>query len=88
MNTILQYPTVQLNITLDNIQTLNYIKTLLKQMKGVRNVRVSSAPKAHMTEAEFYAKIDSSLANTQRERCCVMQPNESGEQFINRMLGV
>lgn len=56
MNTTLQYPTVQLNITLDDIQTLSYIKTLLKQMKGVRNVRVSNAPKTHMTEAEFYAK--------------------------------
>lgn len=87
MNTTLQYPTVQLNITLDDIQTLSYIKTLLKQMKGVRNVRVSNAPKTHMTEAEFYAKIDSSLANTKKDTCCVMAPNESGEQFIQRMLG-
>lgn len=87
MEKTIQYPSVQLNITMDDIQTLSYIKTLLKQMKGVRSIRISNVPKAKMTQAEFYAKIDSSLANTKKDTCCVMAPNESGEQFIKRMLG-
>jgi len=82
----MQYPSVQLDVTLDDIHTLSYIKTLLKQMKGVRSVSVKSVPKVKMSKEEFYAKIDASLANTSKETSVAMEQNETGEQFLNRVL--
>ncbi len=82
----MQYPSVQLDVTLDDIHTLSYIKTLLKQMKGVRSVSVKSVPKVKMSKEEFHAKIDASLANTSKETSVSMGQNETGEQFLKRVL--
>ena len=44
-------------------------------------------PKIKMTEEEFYAKLDHSIATSSEDTMSVMLPSETGEQFLNRMLG-
>lgn len=41
-----------------------------------------------MTEAEFYAKLDCSIENTPKGSVFTMLEDETGEQFINRLLAV
>ena len=54
METTIQYPKVHIDVTLDDVSVTNHLKTLLKQMKGVRSVRVKTeCPKTEMTEREF-----------------------------------
>jgi len=86
MEAVLEYPKAQINLTLDDVKVLEYIKTLLKQMKGVRSVRVAQQPKVKMTEEEFYAKIDKSLASMHDGRpIYTMGKEESAEDFLNRI---
>lgn len=89
MEATLQYPVAQFDITLEDVSVVATLKTLLKQMKGVRNVSVKTkSPKVKMTESEFYAKIDRSLAETKNNPTYKMYAEESGEEFLNRLLQV
>jgi len=86
MAVVMEYPTAQINLTLDDAKVLGYIKTLLKQLKGVRSVRVAQQPKVEMTEAEFYAKIDKSIASMHDGRpIYTMGKDESAEDFLDRI---
>mgnify|MGYP003300811353 CR=1 FL=1 len=42
--------------------------------------------KVKMSEQEFYAKLDKSLASTAAGPIYTMEEDESGEDFINRLL--
>lgn len=42
--------------------------------------------KVKMTEEEFYAKLDNSIASTADGPMFTMRENESGADFINRLL--
>lgn len=86
MITAVQYPQVQINITLEDVNVLTYVKTLLKQMKGVRSVMVSALPKVSMTEEEFYQKIDHSIAIAKEGPRYEMNANESGAEFLQRLV--
>ena len=86
MITATQYPQAQINITLEDVNVLAYVKTLLKQMKGVRSVKVSALPKVSMTEEEYYQKIDHSIANAKEGQRYAMNPNESGAEFLQRLV--
>lgn len=85
INTV-QYPQVQINITLEDVSVLAYVKTLLKQMKGVRSVKVGTLPKVSMTEEEYYQKIDHSIASAKEGPRYVMNANESGAEFLQRLV--
>ena len=73
---------------------LAFIKQLAGRMGwSVSKGNVASAQerniesKTEMTEKEFYAKLDHSIATSSEETMSVMLPSETGEQFLNRMLG-
>ena len=39
-----------------------------------------------MTEKEFFAKLDESIASAENGNCDEMGANESGEEFLKRIL--
>ena len=80
------YPVASLDITVENPAVLTYIKTLLKQMKGVRSVKVTRKPKIEMTEEEYRTKIENSASQFDEGKYVAMNPDESGMDFINRVL--
>ncbi len=86
MITAVQYPQAQINITLEDVNVLAYVKTLLKQMKGVHSVKVSTIPKVSMTEEEYYQKIDHSIASSKKGQRYAMRTNESGAEFLQRLV--
>lgn len=90
MDTSLQYPVAHLDVTLEDASVVNYLKTLLKQMKGVRKVTVKTTiPKVTMTEQEFYAKIDRSLESVEQGAPTFrMEANESAIDFLDRITAV
>ena len=89
METTIQYPTVHIDVTLDDISVTTHLKTLLKQMKGVRAVSVKmECPKAEMTEDEFYAKIDHSLQQAAEGKVYRSMPGESADAFLDRLIAM
>ena len=86
MTAVATYPVAHIDITLDDINVLNYVKTLLSQMKGVQKVAVSPMSNAQMTEQEFYQKIDRSLESAKMGAVYRMDKGESMDQFIDRLL--
>ena len=89
METTIQYPTVHIDVTLDDISVTTHLKTLLKQMKGVRAVSVKTErPKAEMTENEFYAKIDHSLQQAAEGKVYRSMPGESADSFLDRLIAM
>lgn len=79
-----------------NISPVDALWTLIQgQSKTVRHalakrlnasIEAEKEPKVKMTEAEFYAKLDRSIENTDKGPVFTMLENETGEQFINRLL--
>ena len=43
-------------------------------------------PKTEMTEKEFFAKLDESIASAENGNCDEMGADESGEEFLERIL--
>jgi len=81
---------VSVNISMPRADVA-FIRQLGKRMGwSVSKASTPSAPdrKIKMTESEFYAKLDHSIATSSEDTMSVMQPSETGQQFINRMLGV
>ena len=58
---------------------MGWTLTPVPMKKGVRT-------KVEMTEEEFRAKIEKSSAQVASGDVIAMQPEETGEQFINRLL--
>ena len=84
----ISYPTVHLDVMLEDTSAVKTILALLKQLKGVHSVKAGKVEesKVQMTEKEFYAKLDKSIASSDESTMMVMVTEESGAQFINRML--
>lgn len=80
---------VSVNINMPRAD-IAFIRKLAKRMGWeVSKASTPSAPqrKTKMTEEEFYAKLDHSIATSSEDTMSVMQPSETGQQFLNRMLG-
>ena len=89
METTIQYPKVHIDVTLDDVSVTTHLKTLLKQMKGVRSVRVKTeCPKTEMTEREFYDKIDHSLQQATEGKVYRSMPGESADAFLDRLIAM
>lgn len=59
----------------------------LGKTTGPKESVSGSGRKTKMTEKEFYAKLNHSIATSSEDTMSVMQPSETGQQFLNRMLG-
>ena len=68
---------------------------IMGQKKSVRRalaerlnayIEAENEPKVKMTEEEFYAKLDKSIESAKNEPVYTMGDNETGEEFINRLL--
>lgn len=79
---------VSVNISMPRADVA-FIRQLGKRMGWEVKASAPSAPrrKIKMTESEFYAKLDHSIATSSEDTMSVMQPSETGQQFLNRMLG-
>ncbi|MBR6032929.1 MAG: hypothetical protein IKP36_13395 [Bacteroidaceae bacterium] len=75
---------VSLNINMPRADVA-FIRKLGKRMGW--EVSKPQEPKIEMTEKEFYAKLDHSIATSSEDTMSVMLPSESGQQFLNRILG-
>ena len=86
-------------VNADNIQTVSPIDALWSliqhQSKTIRrtlakrlnaSIEAEDKPKTKMTEAEYYAKLDKSIEASKSGKAIVMGTEETGEEFINRML--
>ena len=86
MATATTYETMHIDVALEDISAMDTIKTVLKHLKGVRSVKVSTEPKVKTSEKEFYAKIDHSIATSSPATNISMKPDETGEEFVKRIL--
>ena len=84
---------VSVNINMPRAD-IAFIRQLSKRMGWeVTNSNLQPAtsqrkkPKIKMTENEFYAKLDHSIATSSEDTMSVMLPSETGQHFLNRMLG-
>jgi len=75
----------QLIVSIEDPAMLNSLKKAIQLLKGVSGVSVSK-PKVRMSEKEFYEKLDASIESGKNGKTLRMKKNESGEQFINRIL--
>lgn len=75
----------KLIVDIDEHALLSSIKKAILLLKGVSAVNVKQ-PKVKMTETEFFSKLDSSVASTKKGKSIRMRQNESGMEFINRLL--
>lgn len=75
----------QLIVDVSDISMLKAMKNAILLLKGVSSVK-ECLPKAEMTEKEFFAKLDESIASAENGCCDEMGANESGEDFLNRIL--
>ena len=88
-----------LSVNISDIQTVSPIDALWSliqhQSKSVRHalakrlnasIELEKEPKVKMSEAEFYAKLDKSIEATKNGPVYAMGTNETGEEFINRLL--
>lgn len=86
-------------LNINDIQTVSPVDALWSliqsQSKAVRHalakkleasIQAEKEPKAKMTEEEFYAKIDASIASAKQGRVYTMGEKETGEEFVNRLL--
>ncbi len=75
----------RLIVDIDEPSLLNSIKKAILLLKGVSAVNVKQ-PKVKMTENEFFSKLDLSVASPKKGKSIRMRQNESGMEFINRLL--
>lgn len=78
------------------ISTLEALWTLIKgQKKSVRkalaerlneSLKTENSPKVKMSEEEFYVMLEESIKSTETGPVFTKGQNESGEDFINRLL--
>ncbi|MDO4993014.1 MAG: hypothetical protein Q4E26_08675 [Prevotellaceae bacterium] len=59
-------------------------KALAKRLNEA--IAAEKEAKVKMTEKEFYAKLDRSIASTESGPIYTMGKDETGEEFINRLL--
>jgi len=86
METANSYPVATFDITMDDSNVMPYIKTLLKQLKGVRSVRVVQKPTVEIPKEDYLAAIEESAKQIEEGKCVSMKTDESGEDFIKRLL--
>ncbi len=75
----------RLIVDIDEPALLSSIKKAILLLKGVSAVNVKQ-PKVKMTENEFFSKLDLSVASQKKGKSIRMRQNESGMEFINRLL--
>lgn len=77
----------QLIVDVEDRSMLRTLKMVIKQLKGVKQVRESKPmTKTEYTEEEFYAKIDHSIQSAQQGECYSQKPGESVDAFVDRLL--
>lgn len=86
METSNTYPVATFDITMEDSNVMPYIKTLLKQLKGVRSVKVVQKPAVEISKEVYLAAIEESAKQIDEGKCISMKPDESGEDFIKRLL--
>lgn len=77
-------PCVQWTITLEDVKMAKAIKRTLLAMKGVVSVQ-NTSQKALMSKEDYYAMIDNSIQQAEQGKTISMLPNESVEQFLDRI---
>ncbi|OWV02506.1 MULTISPECIES: hypothetical protein [unclassified Fibrobacter] len=75
----------QLVVDVEDASLLKSIKQAISMLKGVSSVTVNK-PKVRMTQQEFFKKLDDSVASAKRGRTVRMLSNESGQEFLDRIL--
>lgn len=90
MSTMVIQNGTQTTSTLDALWVLiqSQSKSVQKALSKKLNEKLEQDKRAKvkMSEEEFYAKLDKSLASTTTGPTYTMGENESGEDFINRLL--
>lgn len=59
-------------------------KALAQRLNTI--LEAENEPKVKMTKEEFYAKLDRSIASANAGNTIAMRDDETGEEFINRLL--
>lgn len=87
---------IAINTTPSTVSTLEALWTIIQsQKKSVQkalakrlneSIEAEKNSKFKMTEEEYYAMIDRSLASTKDSDLITMGDNESGMEFINRII--
>ena len=75
----------QLIVNVSDTSMLKALKNAILLLKGVSSVK-ECLPKTEMTEKEFFAKLDESIASAENGNSDEMGANESGEEFLERIL--
>ena len=75
----------QLIVSVSDASMLKSLKNAILLLKGVNSVK-EIHPKTEMSEKEFFAKLDKSIASMENGICDEMDVNESGAEFLNRIL--
>ena len=75
----------QLIVSVSDASMLKSLKSAILLLKGVDSVK-EIHPKMEMNEKEFFAKLDKSIASMESGVCDEMKANESGAEFLNRIL--
>ena len=74
----------QLIVDIEDGSLLKSIKQAISLLKGVSSVKESEPIK--MTEKQFFQKLDDSIASMQKGKPVRMKQNESGKEFLERIL--
>lgn len=75
----------QLIVSVSDASKLKSLKNAILLLKGVDSVK-EVRPKTEMSEKKFFAKLDKSIASMETGVCDEMGENESGADFLNRIL--
>jgi hypothetical protein len=75
----------QLIVNVSDSSMLKSLKDAILLLKGVSSVK-ECLPKTEMNEKEFFAKLDESIASMNHGSCDVMESDESGAEFLERIL--
>ncbi len=75
----------QLIVSVSDASMLKSLKNAILLLKGVDSVK-EMRPRTGMSKKEFFAKLDRSIASMENGTCDEMGANESGAEFLNRIL--
>jgi hypothetical protein len=75
----------ELIVKVNDASMLKALKNAILLLKGVASVK-ECLPKTEMSEKEFFARLDESIASVKDGSCDEMGTDESGAEFLERIL--
>lgn len=69
-----------------NIEDIEVLQKVQRYLRRIIKAEQTQNNKAEMTREEFCAKVEQSSAQKAMGKTITMQPNESSQDFINRLL--